>query len=102
MAGRKVPLCFERTDGESLWIAGIWEEGEHGECFSMITTEPNEVLKPVHDRMPAVLSDAQISPFLDGELDFLGPSTVPLEYQQADNFLKSGTAKPLPHQDELF
>jgi putative SOS response-associated peptidase YedK len=103
MGGRNVPLRFERPDGEWLWIAGIWEEGEQGECFSMITTEPNAVLKPVHDRMPAVLGDDQMIPYLKGELSAFGPSGVSLQYQEAANFLKSGkTPKPPPAQGELF
>lgn len=56
--GVNVPLRFERPGNEWIWIAGIWEDSkEFGECFSMITTEPNAVLEPVHDRMPAVLTD---------------------------------------------
>lgn len=89
IAGRKVPLRFKGPGGEWLWIAGIWENNEErGECFSMITTEPNAVLEPVHDRMPAVLANCQITPFLQGELNEFGPSTVALEFEEASNFLK--------------
>lgn len=104
--GKNVPLRFVRPGGEWIWIAGIWEENEErGGCFSMITTEPNDVLAPVHDRMPAVLADSQISPYLQGELHAFGPSSVPLEYTEAENFLKKKTAKkqsPPPAQEELF
>ncbi|MFM2199399.1 MAG: hypothetical protein RLZZ505_2831 [Verrucomicrobiota bacterium] len=101
--GRKVPLRFERPGEEWIWIAGIWEEGEQGECFSMITTEPNEVLAPVHDRMPAVLSDEQIDPFLEDELSSFGPSAVLLQYREADNFLKSKKGgDPPTAQADLF
>lgn len=101
--GCNVPLRFERTDDEWIWIAGIWEMGEQGECFSMITTEPNEVLAPVHDRMPAVLADGQITPFLEGELDVFGPSAVKLQYREAANFLQSRKATRLPPPlGELF
>jgi putative SOS response-associated peptidase YedK len=79
--GRKTPLRFDRPDGNWLWIAGIWEENpERGPCFSMITTEPNAVLEAVHDRMPAVLDDARIGPFLSGELRDFGPSPVALQF----------------------
>ncbi len=97
--GRKFPLRFEDAKGEWLWLAGIWEESEeHGECFSMITTEPNAVMKPVHDRMPAVLTLAQIPSYLDRELHEFGPSSVPLEFQEASNFLKAKK----PETGELF
>ena len=103
--GRNVPLRFERPGGERIWIAGIWElDEEQGECFSMITTEPNNVLEPVHDRMPAVLSDAQIPHYLKGELSDFGPSSVALEFTEAANFLNKDTArkKAPPAQGELF
>ena len=105
MGGRNVPLRFERPGGEWIWIAGIWEmDAERGECFSMITTEPNSVLEPVHDRMPAVLSGAQIPSFLSGELNEFGPSSVDLQFSEGSNFLKpnaSGKRTP-PAQGELF
>ena len=105
MGGRNVPLRFERPGGEWIWIAGIWEmDAERGECFSMITTEPNSVLEPVHDRMPAVLSGAQIPSFLSGELNEFGPSSVDLQFSEGSNFLKpnaSGKHTP-PAQGELF
>ncbi|MBK1884400.1 SOS response-associated peptidase family protein [Luteolibacter pohnpeiensis] len=104
--GRKFPLRFQRPGQEWLWIAGIWEDHEqHGECFSMITTEPNRVVEPVHDRMPAVLADSQIEPYLEMELNEFGPSSVELEFSEAANFLKPGGTKPKPGdaiQTELF
>jgi putative SOS response-associated peptidase YedK len=97
----KVPLRFEDPGGGYLWIAGIWEEDqERGECFSMITTEPSEAIRPVHDRMPAVLLPGQIGPFLAGELNEFGPSGVGLVFAEAENFLKKG--KEAPPQGELF
>lgn len=99
--GKSAPLRFSRRDDEMIWIAGIWEEGEGGECFSMITTEPNEAVRPVHDRMPAVLTDKQIEPYLEHKLNELGPSQVELQHSQTENFL---TAKPKarPSTDQEF
>lgn len=101
----KVPLRFERPGEEWLWIAGIWrDETDRGRVHSMITTEPNEVLAPVHDRMPAVLADDQLRPYLDGELNEFGPSRVPLGYTEAANFLKKKPPDETPPapQEELF
>lgn len=69
-------------------IAGIWEEGENDPCYSMLTTEPSDFVRRVHDRMPAVLEDLQFEPFLDGQLHDFGPSAVPLHHVAAENFLK--------------
>lgn len=102
-SGRMIPLEFEDASGEMLWIAGIWEEDqERGEVFSMITTEPNPVVAPVHDRMPAVLLSHQIRPFLQQEIHEFGPSSVPLKFAKAENFLSSGKPKPASSQGELF
>lgn len=105
VSGTNTPLRFERPGDEWLWIAGIWEESdEHGECFSMITTEPNAVMAAVHDRMPAVLADDQIAPYLNGELHSFGPTSVALKFTETANFLKVGDGKksPPPIQGDLF
>lgn len=95
--GKSVPLRFSREDDQMIWIAGIWETGESGDCFSMITTEPNDFVRPVHDRMPAVLPDDQIAPYLDHELDEIGPSKVELKYCTAENFLTKKQEKKASH-----
>ncbi|GAA5117122.1 SOS response-associated peptidase family protein [Luteolibacter yonseiensis] len=101
--GKKIPLRFVRPDLDTIWIAGIWEDGQHGECYSMITTDPNEVMEPVHDRMPAVLQESQIPPYLAGELHEFGPSAVGLAFTEAENFLKGRKEPPPPPaQGDLF
>lgn len=106
VGGKMTPLRFERPSGEWLWIAGIWETNEdHGDCYSMITTEPTAAIAPIHDRMPAVLGDSQIAAFLNGQLNEFGPSSVALAFQEAENFLKpkaSGGTPPDQAQGELF
>jgi putative SOS response-associated peptidase YedK len=101
-AGKALPLRFTRPGGKGILIAGIWEEDqERGECFSMITTEPSAAIKAVHDRMPAVLSNHQLRPFIEGGLIEFGPSTVSLEWAEAENFLIKAKDPPST-QGELF
>jgi putative SOS response-associated peptidase YedK len=53
------PFVFMLKDEEPFAIAGIWEPptDETGQgSFSMLTTHPNEVVEPLHDRMPVVLT----------------------------------------------
>ena len=47
-------------DGEPFAIAGLWEhwEGQDGqviESCTLLTTEPNDRLAPIHNRMPVIL-----------------------------------------------
>lgn len=56
----KVPMYFTSTDGEPLGLAGLWDEwkdpkGHPIHSFTIITTEANGLLKPIHDRMPVIL-----------------------------------------------
>jgi putative SOS response-associated peptidase YedK len=55
--GRKQPFFFHMRDDRPFGFAGLWErwEGEGGQVINscaILTTEANEVLRPVHDRMP--------------------------------------------------
>ena len=59
----KQPWRFTLTDGSIFAFAGLcttWQPPEGGEplrSLTVITTEPNELVKPIHDRMPAILAD---------------------------------------------
>jgi putative SOS response-associated peptidase YedK len=56
----KQPYCFEVNDGALFAFAGIWDRwrnpmGTWIETCSILTTTPNAVTSPVHDRMPVIL-----------------------------------------------
>jgi putative SOS response-associated peptidase YedK len=56
----KQPYCFEVNRGELFAFAGLWETwnnpgGKPLETCSILTTGPNAVTAPVHDRMPVIL-----------------------------------------------
>lgn len=56
----KQPFFFRMRDDRLFGFVGLWErwQGEGGEVINscaILTTEANEVLRPVHDRMPVIL-----------------------------------------------
>lgn len=68
--GRKQPYFFQMRDGRPFGFAGLWErwEGEGGELLdscTILTTEANEALRPVHDRMPVILHPEEYSLWLE-------------------------------------
>ena len=69
--GAKQPFYFYLKEREVFGFAGLWEEwidkesGELLETCTIITTEANEVLKPVHDRMPVILKPEDYDQWLD-------------------------------------
>ena len=84
----KRPLYFTLADEELFCFAGLWTRwGRGGEAVascSIVTCAANELVRPVHDRMPVVLPDPELwrvwlDPSLDGEAvrEFLVP--VPSE-----------------------
>lgn len=87
----KQPMFIQRTDGEPLAFAGLWElwrpkdaaEGDDSQLLrscTIITGRPNERVAEVHDRMPVMLPpsawDAWLDPAND-DLDTLGKLLVP-------------------------
>ena len=58
-SGVKQPYRVCRSDGEPFAMAGLWERWERErdvrETATIVTTEPNDVIRPLHDRMAAIL-----------------------------------------------
>ncbi|MDO9577080.1 MAG: SOS response-associated peptidase [Candidatus Cloacimonadales bacterium] len=57
----KQPFYITLKNSELFTFAGLWEEWYHPDgtllrTCSIITTEPNEIMQEIHDRMPVILS----------------------------------------------
>ena len=69
-SGQREAWLIRRADGRPLALAGLWEPatgrepGQAGTC-AIVTTEPNEVMRPIHDRMPVVLPCADWNAWVD-------------------------------------
>jgi putative SOS response-associated peptidase YedK len=66
----KQPYCFEVDEGELFAFAGLWDRwkdagGKSVETCSILTTTPNAVTSPVHDRMPVILDPDAYDVWLD-------------------------------------
>jgi putative SOS response-associated peptidase YedK len=69
----KVPYYFHLKSREIFGFAGLYvvrkdSEGRDLKTFTIITTEPNDVVKPVHDRMPVILTQENEKIWLNPDL----------------------------------
>jgi putative SOS response-associated peptidase YedK len=71
------PIWFHPPDGGLMAFAGLWEPGLLGAPpqFTILTTEANALVAPVHDRMPVILPPACIGEWLGApRTDLLVPA----------------------------
>jgi putative SOS response-associated peptidase YedK len=70
----KQPYAIRRNDDQPMALAGLWEywqgkEGEELRSFTILTTDPNELVKPLHNRMPVVIDPKDFDLWLDPQVD---------------------------------
>jgi len=99
--GRKRTHLFRSADQLWLYAAALWEpDTEFGDCVSMLTTDSNEFVSPIHHRMPALLDSEGRHQYLSQSLSTFEPSTLSLEVIDAPNPLLKNP--PTHTQGELF
>jgi putative SOS response-associated peptidase YedK len=69
----KQPVYIHMKDREPFAFAGLWErwvgeEDEFIESCTILTTEPNELLAQVHNRMPVILDPTEYEVWLDPDV----------------------------------
>jgi putative SOS response-associated peptidase YedK len=79
----KQPYAIAMKDRRPFAVAGIWENWHHPNTqewvrtFAIITTDSNELVAPIHDRMPVILApkdyDRWLSPLEPDPRDLLKP-----------------------------
>jgi putative SOS response-associated peptidase YedK len=82
---QKQPFYFRLSDGEPFAFAGLWEHwqdatGEEIESCTVLTTEANDLMRPIHNRMPVILEPKNYDLWLDSEatkLELLQPLLHP-------------------------
>ena len=68
--GEKRPIWYHPPKGGLLHLAGLYETwknpatGEPEKTFTILTTDSNSLIAPVHDRMPAILDPSDVDVWL--------------------------------------
>jgi putative SOS response-associated peptidase YedK len=68
--GGKQPMYIHRAEGDLMSLAGLWEywqspDGSELETCTILTTGPNALMEPIHNRMPVVLEPDDYTTWLD-------------------------------------
>ena len=85
VAGAIKQPWYIHLKGEDLMaIGGLWEswthpDGEILRTFCVITTSPNEVMRPIHDRMPVIIGKEYWATWLDPKVGDVGAMLAPYD-----------------------
>jgi putative SOS response-associated peptidase YedK len=76
----KTPMYIRLRHGDLFAFAGLWDrwispDGTEIKSLTIITTPPNDLLKPIHNRMPAIIPP-------EGYADWLRPEEITVQDAQ--------------------
>lgn len=83
----KQPFYIRMEDESPFAFAGLWESWRNGReirSCTIITTDPNELAAPIHNRMPVILHSEDYEMWLDSDFDEREPLTSLLKPFPAD------------------
>ena len=80
---RKQPYFFRHLGGGPMAYAAIWDAWTGLDTVAVLTTTANELVRPLHDRMPAILDPERFEAWLNPKelrpeklLPLIGPYSV--------------------------
>ena len=96
--GRKQPFAITLPDQPMFAFAGLWErwkptDGAPVETFTIVTTEANEQVAKIHDRMPVILPMEAVDTWLTGAPEaaarLLKPYDGPLQLRAIGRYVSN-------------
>lgn len=96
--GRKQPYAITLPGTRLFAFAGLWErwkprEGEPVETFTIMTTEANEQVAKIHDRMPVLLPVEAVDAWISGPPEearkLLTPWSGPVELRAVGRYVSN-------------
>jgi len=105
----KMPYWIHPKEGNFFALAGLWDEwkdkqsGEIITSSAIITTEPNELMESIHDRMPVILEPESWKLWLDPKVEegeVLAPLLNPYDPDKMDAYEVSTYVNSPVHDDK--
>ncbi|MDQ3635861.1 MAG: SOS response-associated peptidase [Aridibacter sp.] len=108
-ANGKQPHYFYLKDKGVFGFGGLWEEwldkesGELIETFTIITTEANEVLEPIHNRMPVIIKENDYEKWLNESVSNITDLLKPFDANKmTSNTVSKAVNTPTNNSPELI
>lgn len=100
VGGKKKPLYVRLKDKSPMMFAGLWDhwkspDGIVIESCTILTTTSNDLIKPLHERMPVILDPKDIDLWLDLQM------TDPERLEPLFKPFPSGTMEMYPVSDTV-
>ncbi|NHK27188.1 SOS response-associated peptidase [Parvularcula flava] len=67
----KQPFAIRRQNGEPILLAGLWTQNRMLgiDSYTVLTTQPNDLMAEIHNRMPVILEREDVDRWLDAAWD---------------------------------
>ena len=105
----KQPFYIRMEDGSPFAFAGLWESWKNGReirSSTIITTDPNEIVGEIHNRMPVILHPEDYEMWLDpifGEREPLTTLLKPYPANEMEAYpVSRAVNKPSNNQPEVI
>ena len=108
---KKQPFYFRMNDEHPFAFAGLWEHWKSGDgevinSCTILTTEPNDLMRPVHNRMPVIIDPKDYDLWLDTEVktpELLQPLLHPYSAEEMTAYpVSTKVNKPVNDSAELI
>ena len=81
---KKIPYRISLKSEDMFFVPGLYNKDKEGnKTISLITTEPNEFMKSIHNRMPVILNLKEATEYLNAEAEDNLQRCIP--YKDSDN-----------------
>ena len=81
---KKVPYRISLKNEEMFFVPGLYNKDKEGKkTISLITTEPNDFMKSIHNRMPVILNMKDAIEYLNADVENNFERCLP--YKDSDN-----------------
>jgi len=105
--GSKQPYVITGKDRPLLVFGGVWETWRRADetiiSFSILTTRPNAVMTPIHDRMPVIIDPRDFTDWLGDDSSILQDCLAPCDDAILDSYpVSTAVNSPANNGPELL